>query len=162
MTNNQDPQNQQFGNGQNFDPNQPQNAQNPQNVQQPVNGENAYAQGSHPVGEEKKSGAGSWIARIAVPIVIILALAGWRFHDEDWFPLNNNAQAGDCVSADVENTGEGKAPKAVDCGSDEAKYKILEKGKSNDLPTCLSVEGYTTELTYTKGSSVTRYCMGDA
>ena len=135
------------------------NPQEPQNQPQDQN-QNAYAQPAQPAqGEEKKNNSGkSLFGKIAVAVLIAAAVLGFRYHDADWMPFNNNAQAGDCISADVEKDDNTK-PKAIDCGDAEAKYEVVKKDSQDNLPNCNAVADHTHELTYTQGSDVTTYCL---
>ena len=142
-----------------FDMTNPQEPQNQQPQNQPQD-QNAYAQPAQPAqGEEKKDSSGkSLFGKIAVAVLIAAAVLGFRYHDADWMPFNNNAQAGDCLSADVEKDDSSK-PKAVDCGDAEAKYEVVEKDSQDNLPNCDAVADANVELTYTQGSKVTTYCL---
>ena len=103
-----------------------------------------HADGAHPVdaneGKSKKGSPLSWPLRILIILVVVAAVLGFMFRNADVMPWNNNAQAGDCVSAEGTSPDASRKPQAVDCDGDEAKYKVLESGEDVD---CYSVEGAT-------------------
>lgn len=90
----------------------------------------------------------NWL-RVAVPIVVVLAAAGFGVYK--YFFSAQSAEAGDCLSV-TEFAQDAEAPDKLDCGDQEANVKVAVKvDEGAGCP-----EGDYDEFSYEGGS---KYCL---